>query len=34
LPQNIEFSHLTIEGEFAHLASVRIAFQPRAPPIS
>ena len=34
LPQIIEFSHLTTEGEFARVVSVRIAFQPRAPPIS
>ena len=34
LPQAVEFSYLTTEGEFARLASVRVAFQPRAPPIS
>jgi ribose/xylose/arabinose/galactoside ABC-type transport system permease subunit len=33
-PQVIEFSYLTTKGEFARVASVRIAFQPRAPPIS
>lgn len=34
LPQAIEFSHLTTQGGFPPVASVRIAFQPRAPPIS
>jgi Protein of unknown function (DUF2946) len=34
LPQIIEFSRLAPEGEFARVASVRIAFFPRAPPIS
>jgi hypothetical protein len=34
LPQAIELSYLTTDAEFVHLNAVRVAFQPRAPPIS
>jgi hypothetical protein len=34
LPQAIEFLYLATDAEFAHLDSARIAFQPRAPPVS
>jgi Protein of unknown function (DUF2946) len=34
LPQATEFSHLASKGESVRVASIRIAFQPRAPPIS
>jgi hypothetical protein len=34
LPQAIEFSYWTTDAEFARASSVRVAFQPRAPPIS
>jgi hypothetical protein len=34
LPQAVEFSYLTTDTEFVHLNAVRVAFQPRAPPIS
>lgn len=34
LPQAVEFLYLTTDAEFVHLNSVRIAFQPRAPPHS
>jgi hypothetical protein len=34
LPQAIELSHPATRGESVRVASVRIAFQPRAPPIS
>lgn len=34
LPQPIELSPLAAEGEFTRVAFVRIAFFPRAPPIS
>ena len=34
LPQAVEFSYLTTDSEFVHLNDVRVAFQPRAPPIS
>ena len=34
LPQAIEFLRLTTDAEFVHLNAVRVAFQPRAPPIS
>lgn len=34
LPQAVEFSYLTTDAEFVHLNAVRVAFQPRAPPIS
>jgi hypothetical protein len=34
LPQAIEFLYLITDAEFAHLGSIRVAFQPRAPPAS
>ncbi len=34
LPQGSEFSRLTIDAGFAHLSAARVAFQPRAPPLS
>ena len=34
LPQTIKLSYLTTDAEFIHLNAVRVAFQPRAPPIS
>jgi hypothetical protein len=34
LPQATEFSPLTIDAAFVLVNSVRVAFQPRAPPIS
>jgi hypothetical protein len=34
LPQAIGFLYLTTDAEFVHLNSARIAFQPRAPPVS
>jgi hypothetical protein len=34
LPEAVEFLYLTTDAEFVHLNSVRVAFQPRAPPIS
>jgi Protein of unknown function (DUF2946) len=34
LPQAIEFLYLASDAEFIHLNSVRVAFQPRAPPVS
>ena len=34
LPQAVEFLYLTTDAEFVHLNSARVAFQPRAPPIS
>jgi hypothetical protein len=34
LPQALEFLYLAADAEFVHLNSVRVAFQPRAPPIS
>ena len=34
LPQAIEILHLGTDAEFTHLNSGRVAFQPRAPPIS
>jgi hypothetical protein len=34
LPQAVEFSYQTTDAGFVHVASVRVAFQPRAPPIS
>jgi hypothetical protein len=34
LPQAVEFLHLVTAAEFVHLNSARVAFQPRAPPIS
>jgi hypothetical protein len=34
LPQAVEFLYLATDAEFIHLNAVRVAFQPRAPPIS
>ena len=34
LPQAVEFLYRTTEAEFVHLNALRVAFQPRAPPIS
>jgi hypothetical protein len=34
LPQAIELLYLTTDAEFEHLNAVRVAFQPRAPPVS
>jgi Protein of unknown function (DUF2946) len=34
LPQAVEFLYLATDAEFVHLHSARIAFQPRAPPVS
>jgi hypothetical protein len=34
LPQAVEFLYQTTDAEFIHLNSTRVAFQPRAPPIS
>ena len=34
LPQAIEPFYLTTAAEFVHLNAVRVAFQPRAPPVS
>jgi hypothetical protein len=34
LPQAVELPYLTTDAEFVHLNAVRVAFQPRAPPIS
>jgi hypothetical protein len=34
LPQAVELLYLTADAEFVHLNSARVAFQPRAPPIS
>jgi hypothetical protein len=34
LPQAVEFLYRTTDAEFINLNSVRVAFQPRAPPIS
>jgi hypothetical protein len=34
LPQAVEFLYQTTDAEFVHLHAVRVAFQPRAPPIS
>ncbi len=34
LPQAVEFLYRITDAEFIHLDSVRVAFQPRAPPIS
>jgi hypothetical protein len=34
LPQAAEILHLAADAEFIHLNSSRVAFQPRAPPIS
>jgi hypothetical protein len=34
LPQAVEFLYLTTDAEFVHLNATRVAFQPRAPPLS
>jgi hypothetical protein len=34
LPQAVEFSYQTADAGFVHLSSARVAFQPRAPPLS
>ena len=34
LPEAVEFLYRTTDAEFVHLNAVRVAFQPRAPPIS
>jgi Protein of unknown function (DUF2946) len=34
LPQAVEFLYLTTDAEFVDLNATRVAFQPRAPPIS
>ena len=34
LPQAVEFLYQTTDAEFVHLNSARVAFQPRAPPVS
>jgi hypothetical protein len=34
LPEAIEFLYRTTDAEFVHASSARVAFQPRAPPIS
>ena len=34
LPQAVELLYLTTDAEFVHLSAARVAFQPRAPPIS
>ena len=34
LPQAVDLLYLTTDAEFVHLNSARVAFQPRAPPIS
>jgi hypothetical protein len=34
LPQAVEFVYLTIDAGFVDLNSARVAFQPRAPPVS
>ena len=34
LPQAVEILYLTTDAEFVHLNSARVAFQPRAPPVS
>jgi hypothetical protein len=34
LPQAVEILYLTTDAEFVHLNSARVAFQPRAPPLS
>ena len=33
LPEAVEFLYRTTDAEFVHLHAVRVAFQPRAPPI-
>jgi len=34
VPQAVEFSYRTVDAEFTELGSHRVAFQPRAPPLS
>ena len=34
LPRAVEFLYRTTDAEFVHLNAARVAFQPRAPPIS
>ncbi len=34
LPQAVEFLYQTTDAEFVHLNSARVAFQPRAPPVT
>jgi hypothetical protein len=34
LPQGVEFLYLVTDAEFVHLDRSRLAFQPRAPPVS
>jgi Protein of unknown function (DUF2946) len=34
LPQAVQFLYQTTDGGFVHLNSARVAFQPRAPPVS
>ncbi len=34
LPEAVEFLYRTTDAEFVHLNALRVAFQPRAPPIS
>ena len=34
LPQAVEFLYQATDAEFVHLNSARVAFQPRAPPVS
>ena len=34
LPEAVEFLYRTTDAEFVHLNSMRVAFQPRGPPIS
>jgi len=34
LPHPVNFSYATAAAEFGRVASVRVAFQPRAPPVS
>jgi hypothetical protein len=34
LPEAVDFLYRTTDAEFVHLNSIRVAFQPRGPPIS
>jgi hypothetical protein len=34
LPQAVEFLYLATDADFIHLNAARVAFQPRAPPVS
>lgn len=34
LPEAVEFLYLATDAEFSHLNAVRVAFQPRAPPVA